>query len=62
MVIGLSGGATFTVGEQAAMENEDRTKKSRMIRMFFSLRNQWEMGARNKTEGYNLRGKFTYAF
>jgi hypothetical protein len=30
--------------------------------MFFSLRNQWEMGARNKSEGYNLWGKFTYAF
>jgi len=30
--------------------------------MFFSLRNQWEMAARNKTEGFNLWGKFTYAF
>jgi hypothetical protein len=30
--------------------------------MFFSLRNQWEMAARNKTEGYNIWGKFTYAF
>ena len=30
--------------------------------MFFSLRNQWEMGAKNKTEGYNVWGKFTYAF
>lgn len=30
--------------------------------MFFSLRNQWEMGAKNKTEGYNIWGKFTYAF
>ncbi len=30
--------------------------------MFFSLRNQWEMAAKNKTEGYNLWAKFTYAF
>ena len=30
--------------------------------MFFSLRNQWEMGAKNKTEGYNIWAKFTYAF
>lgn len=30
--------------------------------MFFSLRNQWEMAARNKTEGYNIWAKFTYAF
>ncbi len=30
--------------------------------MFFSLRNQWEMGAENKTEGYNIWAKFTYAF
>ncbi len=30
--------------------------------MFFSLRNQWEMAAKNKTEGYNVWGKFTYAF
>jgi len=30
--------------------------------MFFELRNQWEMGARNKTEGYNIWAKFTYAF
>jgi hypothetical protein len=30
--------------------------------MFFSLRNRWEMAAGNKTEGYNIRGKFTYAF
>ncbi|HHD63532.1 MAG TPA: hypothetical protein ENK96_04030 [Desulfobulbaceae bacterium] len=30
--------------------------------MFFTLRNQWEMAARNKTEGYNIWGKFTYAF
>ena len=30
--------------------------------MFFSLRNQWEMAARNKTEGFNLWGKFIYAF
>jgi len=30
--------------------------------MFFSLRNQWEMAAKNKTEGYNIWAKFTYAF
>lgn len=30
--------------------------------MFFSLRNQWEMAAENKTEGYNIWAKFTYAF
>ena len=30
--------------------------------MFFELRNQWEMGAQNKTEGYNIWAKFTYAF
>ncbi len=30
--------------------------------MFFSLRNQWEMAAKNKTEGYNVWAKFTYAF
>jgi hypothetical protein len=30
--------------------------------MFFSLRNQWEMAAENKTEGYNVWAKFTYAF
>ena len=30
--------------------------------MFFSLRNQWETAAKNKTEGYNLWAKFTYAF
>ena len=30
--------------------------------MFFSLRNQWEMAARNKTEGHNIWGKFTYVF
>lgn len=30
--------------------------------MFFELRNQWEMGAKNKTEGFNIWGKFTYAF
>ena len=30
--------------------------------MFFSLRNQWEMAAENKTEGFNIWAKFTYAF
>ncbi len=30
--------------------------------MFFELRNQWEMGAQNKTEGYNIWAKFTYVF
>ncbi len=30
--------------------------------MFFSLRNQYELGARNRTEGYNIWAKFTYAF
>lgn len=30
--------------------------------MFFSLRNQWEMAAKNKSEGYNVWAKFTYAF
>ncbi|MFZ5775174.1 MAG: SphA family protein [Thermodesulfobacteriota bacterium] len=30
--------------------------------MFFELRNQYEMAAENKTEGYNLWLKFTYAF
>ena len=30
--------------------------------MFFSLRNQWEMLAKNKTEGYNIWAKFIYAF
>ncbi len=30
--------------------------------MFFSLRNQWKMAAKNKTERYNVWGKFTYAF
>jgi hypothetical protein len=30
--------------------------------MFFSLRNQYEMAAENKTEGYNIWAKFTYAF
>ncbi len=30
--------------------------------MFFSLRNQWEMAAKNKTEGYNIWAKFIYAF
>ncbi len=30
--------------------------------MFFSLRNQYELGARNRTQGYNIWAKFTYAF
>ncbi len=30
--------------------------------MFFSLRNQYELGARNTTQGYNIWAKFTYAF
>ena len=30
--------------------------------MVFSLRSQWEMAARNKTEGYNIWAKFIYAF
>jgi len=30
--------------------------------VFLVVRNQWEMGARNMTEGYNIWAKFTYAF
>ena len=30
--------------------------------MFFSLRTQWEMGAKNKSQGQNVWFKFTYAF
>ncbi|OQX10058.1 MAG: hypothetical protein BWK76_21295 [Desulfobulbaceae bacterium A2] len=30
--------------------------------MFFTLRNQYEMAAKNKTEGFNIWAKFTYAF
>lgn len=30
--------------------------------MVFSLRSQWEMAAKNKTEGYNVWAKFIYAF
>ncbi len=30
--------------------------------LFFSLRSQWEMGAKNKTEGQNVWFKFVIAF